>query len=324
MRVTRRIAAVLKRHLGSPLRLVSNIVSQRSHPRFSRRSQWSIGIYEGTTPFDLRDSADIANPVITASLVTDVKAEYVADPFMIEKDGTWYMYFEVFEGSRQKGEIGLATSLDCRQWSYQRIVLREPFHLSYPLVFKWREDYYLVPESAEANRIGLYRAIEFPGVWEYWGDLIEGSFADHALFRHEDMWWLLAGVEPILHNRLRLFYSEDLAGPWQEHPRSPIVGDDAKIARPGGRSLRFGGNVVRFAQDSAPTYGRALNAFLITKLTRTEYAERPFEGNPILKPGPLPWNMHGMHHLDAHELEPGHWVACVDGYRREATFRFEY
>ncbi len=324
MRVTRKIAAVLERCLASPLRIVSNVVSQGNHPRFSRKNEWSIGIYQGTTPFDMSAPGDIANPVMTAAQVTDVKAEYVADPFMIESNGTWHMFFEVFEGPRQKGEIGLATSRDCRRWSYQRIVLREPFHLSYPFVFKWRDDYYMVPESADANRIGLYRASEFPFVWEYRGNLIEGSFGDHALFHHQDMWWLLAGAEPVLHNRLRLFYSVDLAGPWQEHPKSPIVEDDAKIARPGGRPLLFGGNVVRFAQDSSPTYGRALNAFLITKLTKTEYVERPFEGNPILAPGRLPWNMHGMHHLDAHELKPGHWIACVDGYKREFTFRFEY
>ena len=324
MRVTRKIATLLERCLASPFRIAANVLAKGNYPGLSRKSEWSIGIYHGTTPFDICDAGDIRNPVVTAAQVTDVKAEFVADPFMIEKDGVWHMFFEVFEAARQKGEIGLATSRDCRRWSYQKIVLREPFHLSYPFVFKWRGDYYMVPESADANRIGLYRAKEFPHVWEFTGNLIEGTFGDHALFLYQDTWWLLAGAEPVLHNKLRLFYSTNLTGPWQEHPKSPIVEDDAKIARPGGRPLLFQGSIVRFAQDSAPTYGRILNAFLITKLSKTEYLEHPFEGNPILAPGRFPWNMHGMHHIDAHELAPGHWIACVDGYKREFRLKFEY
>jgi hypothetical protein len=28
---------------------------------------------------------------------------------------------------------------------------------------------------------------------------------------------------------------------------------------------------------------------------------------------PAPWTRSGMHHVDAHELAPGRWLACVDG-----------
>ena len=60
------------------------------------------------------------------------------------------------------GDIGLAVSDDGINWSYKQIVLDEPFHMSYPYVFKWQEDFYMIPESQEANSVRLYRALDFP------------------------------------------------------------------------------------------------------------------------------------------------------------------
>ena len=50
-------------------------------------------------------------------------------------------------------------------------------------------------------------------------------------------WWLMAGADPYRNNSLRLYYTDDLRGVWKEHPMSPIVKDDANIARPGGRII---------------------------------------------------------------------------------------
>lgn len=44
---------------------------------------WSIGIYEGESPFELKPAQGVTNPVLTAESVTDAKADYVADPFVI-------------------------------------------------------------------------------------------------------------------------------------------------------------------------------------------------------------------------------------------------
>jgi len=89
---------------------------------------WSIAIYTGTTPFNLQPEP----PVLTKFDVTDIPADFVADPFMLRRDDTWYMFFEVMHSKTQRGEIGLATSNDALSWTYDRIVLKEPFHLSFP------------------------------------------------------------------------------------------------------------------------------------------------------------------------------------------------
>lgn len=46
-------------------------------------SIWSISICEDSNPIDTKVYENIKNPVLTEKDVTDVKAQFVADPFII-------------------------------------------------------------------------------------------------------------------------------------------------------------------------------------------------------------------------------------------------
>src|ERR1044071_7161115 len=94
-------------------------------------------------------------PVLSAENVSDIQAEFLADPFMTKIQDTWHMFFEVMNERTQKGEIGWAASRDGLQWDYQRTVLTEPFHLSYPYVFQAGREYFMIPESYEVLSTGL-------------------------------------------------------------------------------------------------------------------------------------------------------------------------
>jgi hypothetical protein len=273
-------------------------------------SRWSIGIYVGPSWRNLAPAPQITNPVLSASDVTDVRSRLVADPFLIRKDGGWYMFFEVFNVAVDRGEIAYATSSDGFNWAYQGVVLREPFHLSYPYVFAWGERYYMIPETRQDHSIRLYVADVFPHRWSFVGALVRGYFADATLVRHADRFWLFAqrGLD-----ELRLFGSEHLEGPWQEHPCSPLYAGDRHRTRPGGRMLHDHGQLYRFAQDGLPCYGHSVRAFAIECLNESDYREREVEGGPVLTASRDGWNAIGMHHLDAQQTESGLWLAAVDG-----------
>jgi hypothetical protein len=273
---------------------------------------WSIGIYAGSSPFDLRPIA--GNPVLTAADISGTGASFVADPFMLQDVGVWHMYFEVkLRGT--PGTIGLATSSDARNWQFRGIVLEQPFHLSYPQIFAFSGSIYMLPETIGAGAIRLYHATRFPHRFEPAGDLIAGVWADPTIFFHQGLWWLLACSTPHENRTLHLFFAEQLLGPWQSHPQNPIVPDNQHIARPGGRVFRFDGKLFRLAQDCVPRYGSRLLAIEILELTRSRYDERISGNNPVLMPTGGGWNSDGMHHMDAHVLSDGTWVACVDGDR---------
>jgi hypothetical protein len=271
---------------------------------------WSISIYRGDSPFSLKPVS--AGPVLTKDSVTDVPAAFVADPFMLRHDNRFCMFFEVMNAERRCGEIALATSDDALSWAYKQIVLSEPFHLSYPYVFKWQSDYYMVPETIYAGTINLYKAGEFPTHWSCVAKLMPGHFADPTLCRYADRWWMFACPTPYQHDTLHLYFASELTGPWTEHPRSPIIRNDKSRARPAGRILHFDNKLFRFAQDCIPQYGSAVRTFEILELTPTTYTEVEIGHGPVLKATGNGWNAAGMHHIDTQQHN-GQWLACVDG-----------
>lgn len=276
---------------------------------------WAIGIYQGESPLNLAPATHISNPVLTYLDVADAPAAFIADPFMVKTIDGWLMFFEVFNHASNKGEIGLAVSRNGFDWQYRQIVLREDYHLSYPYVFAWQGEYYMTPETLEPKTIQLYKAVSFPDEWAVAATLVRGEFADPSIFRFNDKWWLFACSTPLRHDTLRLYFADELTGPWTEHPLSPIIEGNERIARPAGRVLVLDDKVIRYAQDCYPMYGTQVRAFEITDLTPTTYAEKERHESPIIKAQGSGWNEVGMHHLDPHLMPDGRWIACVDGMR---------
>ena len=120
----------------------------------SADSEWAIGIYSGDSPCQLVDDERVRNPVLTRTDVRDVKAEFVADPFIFRVNSAWYMFFEIFDSLAVKGVIGVSESEDGLRWKYKGVVLREEFHLSYPYVFSADGAYYMIPEAQRRPQCG--------------------------------------------------------------------------------------------------------------------------------------------------------------------------
>ena len=275
-----------------------------------RRSRWEIGVGFGRPPACFTTSAEVSNPVLTHADVTDVPAEFVADPFVVRRDATWYMFFELFSNQSGRGEIGLARSTDGLAWTYVQRVLAEPFHLSYPLVFTAGGEHFLVPETRTQRQVRLYRATAFPTEWTYVSTLLEGRpFGDTTVFRHADRWWLLTETGRAT---LRLYFADELRGAWTEHPMSPVVEGDARTARPAGRVVADGSRLFRYAQCCQDLYGEHVSALEIKELTTSSYREELVEAE-VLGPRAQLWGVSRMHHIDAQPYEGSTWIALVDG-----------
>lgn len=278
-------------------------------------SQWSIGVYEGTSPFDLVDPEEVSNPVLSATDVNDIDAKFVADPFMVISNGKYYMFFEVMNRESGQGDIGYATSPDGRKWNYGKIIIDEYFHLSYPYIIEWDSCYYIIPESAEDLSVRLYKAISFPEKWEYIGNLLTGfPFTDPSIFYYQDKWWMF--VSSTEHNVLNLYYSKDLLSGWIPHPMNPIVNLNKTISRPGGRVFFYNEKLYRLTQDDYPYYGIQVFAVEITKLSEELYEENIKSKLRIVTKSGKGWNAAGMHHADPHRVD-SKWISPVDGLNRK-------
>jgi hypothetical protein len=282
---------------------------------------WAIGICTGSSPFAL-DCSAAGNPVLTARDVTDMRAAFLADPFMIRDVDRYFLFAEVMDSVTGRGSIGVATSATGAAWAYKRIVLTEPFTLSYPYVFKWDGQYYMLPETHQANSVRLYRANPFPDKWEFVASLVTGRpLNDPSIVRVGKEWWLFAGEG---FDTLRLYHADTLTGPWVEHPRSPLVAGDPSLARPGGRLLFVNGRLFRMAQRDTPNYGNQVRVFEVTRLSATDYKETELPESPILRASGSGWNRAGMHNVDFLQTGANRWLACVDGYRWERTVKLRW
>jgi len=278
---------------------------------FCNPGPWSIGIYEGPTPFDLQDPKHISNPVLTAEAIDDIEARFVADPFMAHKNGEYFMFFEVLNRKTHHGDIGYAKSADGVRWEYKKIVIDEQFHLAYPYVFEYKNDYYIIPDSQEDLSVRLYKASSFPDEWQYVANLLSGyRYADPSIFRYNNKWWLFVSTHES--SSLNLYYSSELLNGWKPHPMNPLVKFDPNIARPGGRVIIYNGKPHRFAQDNHLSYGAQIFAFEIINLSEESYAEKLASEKPVVNRTGKGWNAAGMHHVDLHRVGDK-WIAAVDG-----------
>lgn len=277
---------------------------------------WSIGLYEGENISNLRDREEISNPILTANDVTDISARFVADPFLIEKNGINYLFFEILNDDKNKGVIGLATSTDLNNWTYEKVVLEEEFHLSYPYVFELENEFYMLPEGGEGGYLSLYKANNFPYEWEKVSDLLRGNYLDASIFRYNDKWWILSTKKDDnggFFDNLHLYYSDSLFEGWKEHINSPLIVNDLENSRPAGRVLIEDNKIIRFAQNDKDRYGKAIRAFEIIELDENNYKEE-FIGEILTGTGiAKQWNEGGMHHIDVKNTSENIYTAVVDG-----------
>lgn len=283
----------------------------RIFPRPGRNCVWSIGMYAGKSPLDVVAHPDFVSPVLTSKEITDVKADFVADPFLFKEGADWYLFFEVLNSKTCLGEIAWAKSKDFGSWEYGGVVLRQSTHMSYPYVFDHAGVKHMIPEIYAAGEVVLYRAQRFPDEWQRQCVLIEEPLYDSSVVFHEGMWYLFGSTATF---DLRLFCSQSLYDGWVEHPASPLVKRDKLRARPAGRIINWQGQLYRFCQDCRKGYGVAVYAVKINRLNPVEYSEELSRQQPVIAASGKGWNAVGMHTVCAEQVSADSWVAAVDGY----------
>ncbi len=235
------------------------------------------------------------------------------DPFPVQHRGEEWIFFEEYRFEERRGTIR-AVQVDAgsgRPLGVDVPVLSRPHHLSYPHVFEWDGGLFMIPESAQARTVDLYRCVRFPDDWRHEATLLRSVRAvDPTLHQEGDRWWLFAniGVEEAAHchDELFLFWAPSPLGPWTPHPSNPVV-SDARSSRPAGRLFRWDGALYRPAQDCSGHYGSGVKVQRVLRLDEEAYEERTEARMlPDWRPGLL----------GTHTLNRGPRITAIDGLRR--------
>jgi hypothetical protein len=242
------------------------------------------------------------------------KDRFWADPQIIIKDKKIFIFVEEFLYKNLKGHIAVI-EIDS-QGNYQESVpvLETNYHLSFPFVFEYEHEYYMVPESAQNHTIDLYKCVEFPLLWKHQITLMKNVIAvDTTLFFYSGKWWLFTGIAQtegaLPEVELCIFSSAELfTTNWQPHPLNPVV-SDVRCARPAGKLFLKDGKLYRPSQDCSKTYGYGFNINEIMCLSETEYLEKMVT---IVKPN---WD---RRLIATHTFTRAEGITIIDGLIRRS------
>jgi hypothetical protein len=238
--------------------------------RLFRHSQWNIGVLDASVSELLAGGIGDC-PIHWAHL--NRRTSFLADPFAVQRGADLDILCEEFDYRASKGRIAALRYADGRFSSPEHAIERSE-HMSYPFLVEDSGDVYCIPETAEANEVALYRALELPRKWTKVATLLpEFPGVDTTVFRHEGRWWLTCTRRgPTEDKELWAWHAPELAGPWTEHVLNPIK-SDVRSARPGGAPFVHEGVLHRPAQDCSVTYGGRISVQRVLQLTPTEFEE---------------------------------------------------
>jgi hypothetical protein len=239
-----------------------------------RFNDWRVGYRRRIEPARFPEKLDLRPETFT--LLPSPRSRFYADPFLFEKDGVTYLFFEDYDYARGKARISYVT-LGANSASQPAVALERPYHVSYPQLFAHEGRVFMIPETSGNRAVELYEATAFPQGWSLRATLLADTDADDAtVHRWGGRWWMFATV--VAHggsswDSVSVFWADALEGPWRPHPMNPVK-YDVTAARPAGAMIESAGRLLRPAQDSSKGYGSALAWCEVVELSETAFAER--------------------------------------------------
>lgn len=235
--------------------------------------------------------------------IENEKGTFNADPFVVEKDNKNYCFVECFNYAEKKAKINVY-ELSEKGYVFLGTALEESFHLSFPFIFEFNNEFYMVPESSKNRDIRLYKCQNFPLKWELQEILIDDiDAADTMIFQKNNKWWMMTNEDPLKlnnHNyQMNIYYSDNLLnGEWISHKNNPII-MDANSARNAGLLLDED-NVFRVSQAFGfyKKYGENFSINKIELIDVNSYSEKTFSSHTKF----FGKNILGSHHLHSNNI----------------------
>lgn len=270
---------------------------------------WSVGYGASTIYPEKIEAAKNAIYSIEKLKAQNDSTLFLADPFFVKERDTFYLFFE-HKKNKSNGDIGLLTSADGKKYEYQGTVLTQKFHLSYPQVFKYKKDFYMVPETKQANALLLYKAHRFPYDWRICDTLIKNvALVDPSIYVSDSLNILVATD---YEKNMYLYEADSLFGKWKLHKKQIAL--RGTEARAGGRFFADKNGLILPVQNCTKGYGYGVSLYRFSFSDGSYFAERESPFFIMANENIKEFNA-GMHHLDIQRLDATHYYYVYDGNR---------
>ena len=187
---------------------------------------------------------------------------WYADPVALRFQEEDYVLCEVYDRIKQKGVIG-ACLYKNGKLKKPRIILEEPFHLSFPSTFCLGKETFLIPECSEIGQIRIYQLTDglTPKLVRNFN--LNEPCVDTVVFVKQNKVYFLTCIINKTNpkkTRLRLFVTENIFdGELKEIVLDNKLREDSYFIRNGGPILEAQKGWIRILQESTETeYGHNL------------------------------------------------------------------
>lgn len=272
---------------------------------------WSIGYnFSEKFPDNIKIEKNKIFSVEDLKRISD-STQFLADPFFIKEKDSFYLFFEHKKIKKHPAEIGLLTSKDGKKYTYKGTVLKQNFHLSYPQVFKYKNNFYMLPETQGGNNVILYKASNFPYEWKIEDTLIANiKLKDPTIFLSDTL-NIIAATDS--NTNLFIYTSKSLNDKWELHKKSiAMIGTEA---RPGGRFIKDSKGLILPIQNSKLGYGSGLSLYRFQFKNNT-YSIEKIKHLFLSKNKSFKEFNYGMHHIDIQKVNNKYYYV-YDGNRLE-------
>lgn len=193
----------------------------------------------------------------------------IADPFLYEINDEHYLFVELFDKKKNKACIAyykFAAGIP----KYHGIVIDEPYHMSYPCVFEYNGEHYMIPETSANLSIDLYKATSFPDKWEKVSCLLSGvRYVDTTILKQCNAYYAVS-----YRKEDQRWYLDTFALDMEKQSLKRIASKSyaKNVGRPAG-NFYLGEALMRPAQNCSHKYGENIILYQVNEIDDGKYSE---------------------------------------------------
>lgn len=221
--------------------------------------------------FDYKDISEV-NIKLDVKPLDIPKEIELADPFIYSKDNKTFIFAEKID----KNGFGSLVSFSLDNLNEMFEILPTKFHKSYPFLFEYENELYMLPEQSANNKLEIYKCTSFPNDWELYSVIRQNcKYVDSSILFYEGYFWIFANSNEFaasLNEELHILYSESISGPWLSHSMNPIK-FNTSLSRPAGSFRIINNCIFRPVQDCSRIYGEKIHWMQILELTPERFNE---------------------------------------------------
>ena len=242
----------------------------------------------------------------------DYTDRFFADPFVysVGRDVIKILVEEFLYNEK----VGRISMLTINRTSYElisnEVLLKQPYHLSYPFVFIDNSGATLIlPEASMSGELRGYKINNNEQCLISFKVILPEPLCDSTIIYYNHKYWLFGTKRGLGSNSKLYVYSSDCPeGPYAPHRNNPVLNDPSTARPAGAMFISNDGALYRVTQKNDNYYGEGVNLTRVDTLSEGKFKETLIRRLP---------NHIGRYKYGFHTINGKEDICVVDGFCKE-------